>query len=285
MTDINALAQRYKDGELTGHDLADMMKKEEITKQERRKIVKTAENLKKNVLSERQRLRLEVKEKKAAPKLTKEDRKRKYQPDLDSEREKEKSNFVECLGCRKRGHFLKDCPKLFKNAGSKNDLAGELCFNCGSYEHSLRDCPTPRRPGKLPFASCFICKQSGHISRDCPENANGLYPKGGCCHICLQKTHFARDCPERSEEDIEKARLWKLQKEGLSGACEKGESTSSSHYGPRGGDDIEFSGYEFEEQWQAGDGDAGDDYDDDGDDAHQAKKKKKQKQQKSKSKK
>lgn len=74
----------------------------------------------------------------------------------------------------------------------------EICFNCGSLEHTLKNCLVPRNPNnELKFATCFICKQIGHISRNCQENPNGLYPNGGFCHICYQKTHLVKDCPNR----------------------------------------------------------------------------------------
>lgn len=236
MQDLKELARKVQSGELSGHALAEMVNSSEITKAERRKVSKLAK-LGETELSERQKLRIAVKEKKSLPKITKEDRKRKFGKDLETEREKEEANFTICLGCRKRGHFLKDCPKVtmvpFKTA-----LPGtEICFNCGSADHSLKACSKPRDPlGKLQFAICFICKQQGHISRDCPENANGLYPNGGCCHICLQKTHLVRDCPERTEEDRQLA-LQKLREaeDEAKGLRVKGLTIDE---GSGGGDEI-----------------------------------------------
>lgn len=202
MVNINYLSNQLKTGQISGNDLAKMVESNQITKSERRKITRMA-NAAKNEkeLTERQKLRLAVKEKKALPKLTNEDRKRKFQKDLDSEREKESAKFTICLGCRKRGHFLKDCPKAaLVEVNVKESVV--ICFNCGSGDHSLKNCTKKRSvDGSLPFATCFICKQMGHISKDCKQNANGLYVNGGCCHICLKKTHLVKDCPERSEED------------------------------------------------------------------------------------
>lgn len=205
---LEKLVLQYVQEEICGNTLAKMYEKGEITKGERRKILKLA--MKKRVeaapkeLSERQKQRLAVKEKKALPKLSKEDRKRKYTQDILDSREEAKSKHMECLGCRKKGHMLKDCP----NARERNGSSGH-CFNCGSADHALRNCPHPIDGKALKFAKCFICGGVGHISKACPENANGLYPKGGCCHICLQKTHLVKDCPQRTEEDAERHRRQK----------------------------------------------------------------------------
>ena len=210
--DLNSLAYRLKTGEITGHTLAALASEGKLTKADRRKVIKLSQ---KEELTERQKLRLAVKEKKALPKLTKDDRKRKFGKDLEDDREKEEANFTICLGCRKRGHFVKDCPRLALTPRDSYAMeCSEVCFNCGSADHTLKNCPKPRENrSSLKFASCFICKQVGHISRDCPENPNGLYPNGGCCHICLQKTHLVRDCPERTEEDKELAALRRQQAE------------------------------------------------------------------------
>jgi hypothetical protein len=205
---IQELGRRYSAGEIDGNSLADMVQNGEITKSQRRKIVKLKKQKEKETtteLTERQKLRLAVKEKKTRPKLTKDERKKKFQAEtLDQDREEAKSKFAVCLGCRKRGHLLKNCPEEKKDVG--------ICFNCGSSGHPLRLCPKPRGP-VLKFAKCFICGNSGHISRECPENANGLYPRGGCCHICLQKTHLVKDCPHRTEEEAAKYRKRKIDEE------------------------------------------------------------------------
>ena len=185
-------------------------------------------------MTERQKLRAEIRAKKSQPKLTPEERRRKYAGDVEkgirhmiviyiqmneflnsyisAEHEKAKERYTVCLGCRKKGHSLKNCPA--ESSFHQTPGGGNLvCFNCNSKEHCLRDCDKPRDPDpkKLPFAKCFLCNQMGHLARDCDENPNGLYPNGGCCHICLQKTHLVRDCPERTEE--EKAEYERKRKE------------------------------------------------------------------------
>lgn len=200
---FNDLTYRFQTGSINGTDLAGMVSRNEITKGDRRKIVKlAAAEKKKENLTDRQKLRLAVKEKKALPKLTSEDRRLKYQKDLEIDRAKEEANFTICLGCRKRGHFLKDCPKAPVAPVAQECNTTQICYNCGSYDHALRNCPE-KRSGQLKFASCFICKRTGHISRDCPDNVNGLYPNGGCCHICLLKTHLVKDCPQKPLEKTE----------------------------------------------------------------------------------
>ena len=281
MADIAQLAESYRSGALTGQALADMVTAGTLTKQERRKVVRTsskpATGAGSGELTERQKLRLAVKEKKALPKISKDERRQKFLNVLleqkEQEREKDAANFTTCLGCRKRGHFLKDCPK---NAQTTSDEpVVDICFNCGENGHALRHCSKPRRrDGTLPFASCFICKRKGHISKDCPENPNGLYPKGGCCHICLQKSHLVRDCPERTEEDklkyaAKKQRLLDDEEDRTMGP-RIGSVVSS-----RGGDDV----IDYD---AGGDGDDGEEGDGDDDDGEGRKKKKKDKSSKKK---
>lgn len=246
MADLDQHVASYRSKELSGKTLAEMVESGAITKTERRKIVKMGSRPEKVVapLSERQILRLAVKEKKNMPRLSKDDRRTKFTSSValekDKEREQEAANFTICLGCRKRGHFLKDCPKVNKNALADN--VADICFNCGLSGHALRHCSMPRKKdGSLPFASCFICMKRGHISRDCPENPNGLYPNGGCCHICLQKTHLVRDCPERTEED-KLLHATKKEREAQE-AEDKSEGPRIGAIMPEagGGDDIDYS--------------------------------------------
>lgn len=203
--DLDSYAAQLHNGTLDGHGLKELVDSGVINKGERRKIAKLAEKLKKiESLTPRQKLRLEVKQKKAQPKITREERKKRYHEQLDAEREAEQAKFTICLGCRKRGHFVKDCPKLSmidKQKFINSDPGKEVCFNCGSNDHTLKNCPHPRSDNKLAYATCFICKKEGHISRDCPQNGHGLYPNGGCCHICQLRTHLARDCPDKPKEE------------------------------------------------------------------------------------
>lgn len=65
-----------------------------------------------------------------------------------------KSSKPCCLGCRKEGHALKNCPK-FKGAN--------VCIKCGSAEHKYQHCPTVKNTS-FEFATCFICNQTVSIS-------------------------------------------------------------------------------------------------------------------------
>ncbi len=248
-----------------------------MSKAERRRITKQASKPVK-ILTERQKLRLEVKAKKALPKLTRDERRQKYlELELINDREKEQERYAICLGCRERGHVLKNCPN--KNV-IKYDARNEICFNCGSKEHALRACPLPKKMGHLPFANCFICKNNGHIARDCPENPNGLYPNGGCCHICLQKTHLVRDCPERTEEDKEYAKRKRQELEDQEkGIRMKGLTANGNVHGDTLGDEVEIESYK---QTNDDDIDENDDDDDDSDNDKKRKKKKSSKSSKSK---
>lgn len=94
-----------------------------------------------------------------------------------------------CLGCRKVGHIVKDCPEKGSN------YAKSICFNCGESSHSLRDCPQPRKGSSLPFASCFVCNEKGHLASACPKNKDrGVFPKGGACLRCGSTAHLAINC-------------------------------------------------------------------------------------------
>jgi hypothetical protein len=97
-----------------------------------------------------------------------------------------------CLGCRQRGHVLKDCPL---RGGRLPGAEVGICFNCGASDHALRDCLEERAvDGALPYASCFVCGAKGHLSRSCPRG-KGLYPKGGGCKRCGSTAHLVADCP------------------------------------------------------------------------------------------
>lgn len=203
--DLEKLAAQYRDQKISGNELGNMVKSGSITKSQRRKITKLG--LKPKIeLSARQLLRLQVKEKKMQPKLTKDERRYKYvEGKLELERDMLKSKHIVCLGCRESGHLLKYCP-LANQPNQPHQKAQIICFNCGATDHPLRACPHERSAnGELPFASCFICKGKGHISKDCPQNTNGLYPHGGCCHICLEKSHLVKDCPKK-QLDVQEAK-------------------------------------------------------------------------------
>lgn len=190
---------------------------EELSKTERRRLAKQAKKVKMAAekeanMTDRQKLRLSTKEKKVLPKLSRDDRNKKYQEELvEKPREQAAAKNLQCLHCKRKGHLFKDCPMAAQAPvqdevkESVNTLVApmnkQICYNCGSNGHALRTCKAPRHPdGKLPFASCFICKGTGHISKDCKENPNGLYPKGGGCLICESKYHFAKDCPEKKAQ-------------------------------------------------------------------------------------
>ena len=92
-----------------------------------------------------------------------------------------------CLFCRKTGHTLAECRAAQGESG--------VCYNCGSRDHSLRDCPEPRAAGGLRFAKCFVCGETGHLSSACPKNSKGMYPDGGCCRLCGSVYHLKANCP------------------------------------------------------------------------------------------
>jgi len=122
-----------------------------------------------------------------------------------------KNSFKRCLNCKKRGHLVEDCP--FKESNNENNEENEnnndiVCYNCGSYEHTLYKCDKPIDYNNLPYALCFKCKKRGHISANCPENENGIYVHGGACFVCGAKDHLAKNCPEKQAKE----EAYKVQK-------------------------------------------------------------------------
>lgn len=106
-----------------------------------------------------------------------------------------KNSLKRCLKCKKRGHLAENCP--FKDEDTENDKTHNICYNCGSHDHSLYQCDKPVDYSNLQFALCFKCKKRGHISANCPLNENGIYFKGGACYVCGKKDHLAKNCPEK----------------------------------------------------------------------------------------
>lgn len=122
-----------------------------------------------------------------------------------------------CLFCRKTGHTLAECRAAQGESG--------VCYNCGSRDHSLRDCPEPRAAGGLRFAKCFVCGETGHLSSACPKNSKGMYPDGGCCRLCGSVYHLKANCPLATRRTAERDGLAVL--EPLPGTSTKGASTLS----------------------------------------------------------
>ncbi|KAJ3273442.1 hypothetical protein HDV01_004512 [Terramyces sp. JEL0728] len=120
-----------------------------------------------------------------------------------SRREKAKEKKMNCFLCRQKGHSVANCPRNTQRTIDDIQLSelGNICFRCGSLEHTLAKCdkkPDPKNP--LPYSTCFICKQSGHLVGQCPENDRGIYPNGGCCKFCGSVRHLAKDCKPMEQE-------------------------------------------------------------------------------------
>ncbi len=202
-TQLLKYAKDLQNGTIDGNVLKEKVDQGLMTKLERRKITRLAKKVgskdkEEGELTERQKLRRLTKEKKMLPKLDKEQKRKKYLQDLEDKREQESAKFTICLGCRKRGHFVKNCPN---KPVAEARRGAQICYFCGSNDHSLKDCSEYNGDeSNLPFAKCFICQETGHLSRNCSGNTHGLYPKGGCCHVCGEITHLARNCPKREED-------------------------------------------------------------------------------------
>ena len=121
-----------------------------------------------------------------------------------------KNSFKRCLNCKKRGHLVEDCPFKQNNVDENNDNNNNdvICYNCGSYEHTLYKCDKPIDYNNLPYALCFRCNKRGHISANCPDNENGIYVHGGSCFVCGAKDHLAKNCPEKQAKE----EAYKIQK-------------------------------------------------------------------------
>ncbi|XP_022590339.2 zinc finger CCHC domain-containing protein 9 [Cyclospora cayetanensis] len=119
-------------------------------------------------------------------------------PRIDAHEEDPRSNKRSkkiCLRCRKRGHLLHECRQGVSQAQAEGAATSGICFNCGSHNHTLKNCKKPRaEDGALPFALCFICNAKGHISSQCPQSKTGKYPKGGCCRTCGSIYHLQAEC-------------------------------------------------------------------------------------------
>ena len=133
-------------------------------------------------------------------KMTKEERRAKYtalaRQRRDARITKERARDITCYNCRRKGHLSRDCP---------NTEPGEnLCYKCGSIEHTLSTCPKvgEKRSLDLPYATCFVCGEKGHLASQCQQNQQGIYVNGGCCRTCGSTKHFAVDCPERKESNL-----------------------------------------------------------------------------------
>ena len=98
-----------------------------------------------------------------------------------------------CLFCRKTGHTLAECRE------ARGESVG-ICYNCGSPDHCLRDCPEPRTGDALRFARCFVCGETGHLASRCPKNSHGMYPEGGACRVCGSVYHKMQDCPLKNKK-------------------------------------------------------------------------------------
>jgi hypothetical protein len=209
---------RYQKNELSGAQLAELEKAGTISKTDRRKIVKLAHKPPPKELTARQKLRLEVKEKKAQPrkKLSYEERKEKYS-DVDErvkERYDDAASKVICLGCRKRGHFLKDCPLALKGHfdGSASGSGGDSKRNAkASPFSSAADSQSATSSdvsaavaaasssgnGGTGGSICFNCGSADHALRACPvpRSEKGIL-KYASCFVCKAMGHLSRDCPK-----------------------------------------------------------------------------------------
>jgi len=161
------------------------------------------------------------------PKITKEERRKKYTDIARSRRQRQNGlrggtgggnnkNKLVCYNCRQSGHTAAECPSLGNSNSNTNKntnnyadhstssvAGGILCYKCGSTEHALHHCPK-RNSNRgnsdrhdLPYAICFVCQKKGHLASSCPKNMNGIYINGGCCKTCGSLQHIAKFCPEK----------------------------------------------------------------------------------------
>mmetsp|Transcript_20023 Transcript_20023/g.32336 ORF Transcript_20023/g.32336 Transcript_20023/m.32336 type:complete len:228 (+) Transcript_20023:98-781(+) len=155
------------------------------------------------------------------PKMTKEERRKKYTEIARKRREKQEgrgkggrydggnhSKKNVCYNCRQPGHTVANCPSANArdlssvNAVAEGQSSGLLCYKCGSTEHALHACPKRKQGDRndLPYATCFVCKEKGHLASRCPKNSNGIYVHGGSCRVCGSQQHLASECPEKKRK-------------------------------------------------------------------------------------
>lgn len=143
------------------------------------------------------------------PKMTKEERRKKYTDIARKRRQKQNQNRggwnsrngkkeIICYLCRQSGHTVGNCPNSGKESSNNQEL---LCYKCGSTEHSLSACPKRNSSKELPFATCFLCKEKGHLVSGCPQNKKGIYVNGGSCRYCGGRDHLATACPEKKKKN------------------------------------------------------------------------------------
>ncbi len=149
------------------------------------------------------------------PKMTKEERRKKYTDIARKRRDKQngirrRKNLV-CYNCRQPGHNASECPNngngFLNNNNNNNNNTNDavcttiLCYKCGSTEHALHNCPKRHRGDRndLPFATCFVCNQKGHLASACSQNKTGIYVNGGSCRRCGSTQHLATDCPAKKK--------------------------------------------------------------------------------------
>ena len=93
---------------------------------------------------------------------------------------------LRCLGCKRKGHLLKDCRK---------NKTQDICYKCGSTQHCSRDCLLETEA--YPYAVCFNCKKSGHLASSCAtKSTKGIYIRGGSCFKCGSTWHLAKNCTQ-----------------------------------------------------------------------------------------
>lgn len=97
-----------------------------------------------------------------------------------------KPTELRCLGCKRKGHVLRDCRK---------NKTEDICYKCGANTHISRDCLIEKEEYK--FAVCFNCKKTGHLASECESKAKqGIYIRGGACFKCGSVWHLAKNCTE-----------------------------------------------------------------------------------------
>merc|ERR1711916_412417 len=97
-----------------------------------------------------------------------------------------------CFNCGSLDHLVADCPS-----------EGKLCFHCQSPDHLASECPTPAS------RECYVCGSTEHIRNACPQRPEPA-PRGGGgrsrskrvkrCYICGEDDHLVRECDQYDPE-------------------------------------------------------------------------------------